>query len=362
MQKFSRLLFVASIAGLPLLSTAQTARLPNEEEVKGIMTLCGGGRSRQISAQVLANFKKFKEGLAIARTSASHDDIAAIFTKIDIGGEELMRIYAACVKDQTKIFLESKASRLDEKYRPLAALPLAPLLFQTQHYSAYIEAIATRSPIGPPATLTPHEFPLRRLTDDRGRVKPHESTLSSTGCAVASRASQFNVYFPADANLAATLRQCFGSDEVRNELRRALTDWNGLAASSFDALQTQVGKPIRSQLVDCAEARSDIPRQYLGRIELRWEPNPPARTENVDSLLCHIAKQSPQRWSDRCNGGEAGAAAFDRIKTEYVLAGLRTTDRATLRAAHLSSIRQLGIPSGSEVAECLERNFDFLTN
>jgi hypothetical protein len=109
MRLVSAILFVILTVGVP---SAWAAKLPTEDEVKGIQTACGGGSVKKYGGDVSAKIELWKKG-AEAKGSADIEDLTALFGTIPGGpADALFQTYTKCMLDLIKEYL-SKASLND---------------------------------------------------------------------------------------------------------------------------------------------------------------------------------------------------------------------------------------------------------
>jgi hypothetical protein len=101
------LTFVCSV-----IPSALAAKLPTEDEIKGVQTACGGGSVKQYNGDISAKIELRKKG-AEAKGSADIKDLTALFGTIQNGPSDTsFQTYTKCILDLIKEYV-NRASLKD---------------------------------------------------------------------------------------------------------------------------------------------------------------------------------------------------------------------------------------------------------
>jgi len=95
------------------LSSPSAAGLPTDDEVRGIMKLCGGGAMQSVEGDIEASIKAWRRGIG-ASGKASYSDLSAILMAMQSNGKldkDLYIAYTACITEHVKIFIEREKNQ-----------------------------------------------------------------------------------------------------------------------------------------------------------------------------------------------------------------------------------------------------------
>lgn len=107
--------FLSLVASLFVSAGASAATLPSDEDVSGIMKLCGLGRYQAIEGDVKGRIELWKRE-AEASGKASAEDLGGLLSTLPAGQQidpNVYKTYVECIEDAISQFLQSQAPKTE---------------------------------------------------------------------------------------------------------------------------------------------------------------------------------------------------------------------------------------------------------
>lgn len=103
-----------------LASTASHAqKLPSDEDVNGVMKICGGGREQSFDGEVRGRVELWKQG-AVGTGKAKIADLSALLSKIKPDNPysaKMYQTYVDCITSQISVYLQQKSNVDEDGYQ-----------------------------------------------------------------------------------------------------------------------------------------------------------------------------------------------------------------------------------------------------